>query len=313
QADDVLLLSYSLEGLQIKLDILTRWCARNGLRISVPKSYTLAFGELPVHLLPICLYDQPLRLVQTTPYVGISVTTSTKNIFSSHRKAQASKARRVANATLALESYIGPIPPDIAASLYMARVDPHLTYGCVVDPDVSEYDLLELEKVQNTFARRSFRLPKRAAPLPLLMELAIWPLRYRRVTLTLKFLLYLLSTDASVPTAALTSILSLAKAGHPCWYTDLKHALAALPVPVALDHRVAPTIEGVNLLLAAVRSSLLRHLQVAITSRDKLEFWRATVFPSVGGASASLDDILTIRPYYRNSSVEQARHIVRVL
>ncbi|EIW53142.1 uncharacterized protein TRAVEDRAFT_80635, partial [Trametes versicolor FP-101664 SS1] len=181
QADDILLLSTSPEGLQSKLDSLASWCLRNGLAVNVSKSFLLAFGPLPLALPRITLYGERLQLTDCTAYVGVLLATSKRNVYANHRVLQAKKARAVANSTLGVEGLIGPIPPFFARKLYNARIHPHLISACVVDLDVNTADLRELEDVQNTFARRVSRLPAHTQILPVLMDLGLRPLRYARM------------------------------------------------------------------------------------------------------------------------------------
>ncbi|KAI0323198.1 hypothetical protein GY45DRAFT_1207389, partial [Cubamyces sp. BRFM 1775] len=185
QADDVILLALSPEGLQAKLDALLDWCERNGLNINITKSFLMAFGPLPTACPRLSLRHTPLQLVDSTTYVGVTLTSTTRNIFSAHRRSQATKARRIANATLGLESYIGRIPPEVARALYMARLDPHLASACMVDLDVDAASLHPLEQAQLTFARRVLQLPSRSSALTPLLDLGLWPLRYRRCHLAL--------------------------------------------------------------------------------------------------------------------------------
>ncbi|KAI0753702.1 hypothetical protein C8Q74DRAFT_1165543, partial [Fomes fomentarius] len=74
-----------------------------------------------------------------------------------------------------------------------ARVDPHLTAGCEVVLDVQLSLLEPLERVQTTFLRRAqVGLGPRSQLAPLYTETGVWPLHYRRVLLTLRYLDYVL-------------------------------------------------------------------------------------------------------------------------
>ncbi len=47
QADDVLLISHSAVGMQLKLNVLTEWCSLNFITISKIKTVMMAFGRVP--------------------------------------------------------------------------------------------------------------------------------------------------------------------------------------------------------------------------------------------------------------------------
>ena len=93
-----------------------------------------------------------------------------------HRLAKASAARQVANVALSLESYIGCMPPRTARELYLAQLDPHLTYGCNVNLDIDEASLLCLEQVQLTYLRRVLLLSPRSLRVVLFVMMNLWPL-----------------------------------------------------------------------------------------------------------------------------------------
>ncbi|OJT06801.1 hypothetical protein TRAPUB_2318, partial [Trametes pubescens] len=310
-ADDVLLLSTSPEGLQSKLNCLAAWCLRNGLAVNVTKSYPMAFGPLPCSLPRITLNGMPLRLTESTPYVGVTLSSTKRNIFAVHRASQAKKGWRVACASLGLEVYIGPIPPLFARKLYNARVHPHLISGCVVDLDVNITDLHALEKVQHVFARRVSRLPEHTHILPVLMDLGMRPVRYSRMLAALVMLEGLVTTAPAVPKAALACSVSLVAHGHISWAGDLYHALRALPVPVDWDFRTPPTLDRVRDVRNQVLASLLQSALLCISGTTKLALWKWGVLPTIA-RTPSLDVLFKLRLYTTIARISH-RHAVACL
>ncbi|OCH92313.1 hypothetical protein OBBRIDRAFT_727045, partial [Obba rivulosa] len=65
--------------------------------------------------------------------------------------------------------------------LYMALVDPHLTYGCDIALDVDPTLLAQLEVVQHYHLRRVLGLSARSVTFVLFIETGLQPLRYRGV------------------------------------------------------------------------------------------------------------------------------------
>ena len=93
--------------------------------------------------------------------------------------------RKIAGAILSLEKRLGDVPPWIGVRLYMARVDPHLIYGCEVVLDENPNLVTELEEVQLTTLRRILQTSNCSMIAPLFSETGILPIRYRREQLAL--------------------------------------------------------------------------------------------------------------------------------
>lgn len=67
----------------------------------------------------------------------------------------------------------------------------------------------------------------------LFSETGIWPIRYRRVTLALKYLKYLIQLPHKrLAWCAMMDSLDLAKNGQISWINDMRLVLAELPIPV---------------------------------------------------------------------------------
>ncbi|KAJ7235334.1 hypothetical protein C8J57DRAFT_1034976, partial [Mycena rebaudengoi] len=124
---------------------------------------------------------------------------------------------------------IGCLPPADGIRLYMARVDPHLTFGCEVCLDTDTNNLRELTDVQHEFIRRLLGVHDRSILAPLFTETGILPLTYRRPFLALGYLIYLLDlTPTHLAKVAYLDSLALLASGMPCWLSDLRIVLASL-------------------------------------------------------------------------------------
>ncbi|KAI9070260.1 hypothetical protein FKP32DRAFT_6001 [Trametes sanguinea] len=146
---------------QRTLTDLVLWCTRNGLLIHIPKSVYIVFGPLPRVAPVLILHCQPLRFTETVTYVGSTLTSSAYDILRDHRVPKALKARQVANACLALESYIGPIPPTSTSLLSSSRR--------LRPPRARPRE--GITHIQ--YARRVFCLPTQTAPLSVLADLRL--------------------------------------------------------------------------------------------------------------------------------------------
>ena len=211
-ADDAMLVSTATRAAQAMLMQFETYCADNSLTISVPKTHAAIFGPIPWPPPVLFLQGRPLAFVHTATYTGITLTTTARDIFQEHYAQKERAARKVANGALALEQFVGPIPPVIGIQLFRSLVEPHLTYGCEVTLDIREAALAPLEKIQHAFLRRALNLGSHSQLTPLHSESGVWPLRYRRLLLALRYLLYVLRSRAPLPMAALEESFALSAA-----------------------------------------------------------------------------------------------------
>ncbi|THV00867.1 hypothetical protein K435DRAFT_559516, partial [Dendrothele bispora CBS 962.96] len=158
---------------------------------------------------------------------------TSKCIFEKHYIDKASKARSVAQATFAVSPMVGSIPPKDGIQLYMARIDPHLTFGCKIAIDVDEALVSKLEAVQHSFLRRLLGLNSHSMLVVLFTETGLVPIRYRRLQLALSYLKYAASCSKDhLAFAAFSHCCSLHRKGASSLIGDIIFALACLPVPV---------------------------------------------------------------------------------
>jgi len=227
QADNVVLFSTSLNGLQSKVDGFFRWCKVNFMVLSVAKTKWMILGPIPRNLGLLTVDERPLELVDNYKYVGLHISSTNRNMFHLHYIDKAGKARSVAQTTFTLDESIGHLPPAEARLMYLARVDPHLTFGCEVMLDVRPDDLEKLVDVQVSYLRRLLSLSSFSQRTPLYTETGILPIGHRRITLTLGYLQYLISLPPGHDAhAAFLTALDLAEEGSASWFTDLQQRLA---------------------------------------------------------------------------------------
>ncbi|KIJ43140.1 hypothetical protein M422DRAFT_170343 [Sphaerobolus stellatus SS14] len=269
-ADDMVIISSSFEGLQRHLDHLTMWCDRNFMTISNTKSKYMIFGMPPDPLpLPI-LGGKHILFVNSFTYIGCTFSTTSHNVLAEHYRTKAKTATRVANTILSMTKHVGFLPMQEARELYMGRVDPHLTFGAEVAIDTDKTATAWLEKVQIRFLRRTLGVQSRCSLAPLFTETGLWPVKYRRLDLALRYLRHILEPSPALFTRlALQECLQLHATHHPSWFGDLVIALQRLPVPVFLDE-VNPTVSSVDSSRQALADSLMTSLNTAIAESEKL-------------------------------------------
>ncbi|KLO04582.1 hypothetical protein SCHPADRAFT_989503, partial [Schizopora paradoxa] len=230
QADDMALLSKSLHGLQIKMHELHHWCGVNFLLINIIKSLAVAVNS-PTPSVKLKMGDACIKWTNEYCYIGTVFSAQKHNSFDTHYQTQAKKARNAANVILGLQTHVGAIAPAHGRTLYFARIDPYLTFGCEVCIDLRNSNLAMLQKVQNTFLRAILRLNPKSITAVLFSETNIMPIAYRRLYLALKFLAYLLSLPHShYARIALDDSMALHSQHHKSWYSDLLQALQKIPL-----------------------------------------------------------------------------------
>ncbi|KAJ8089550.1 hypothetical protein PM082_014806 [Marasmius tenuissimus] len=127
QADDLAELALVESALQDKLDGTQNWSDDNSAVVSAPKSLWMSLGK------------EIRAQAIFTSMAGICVKWIITHM--------AQKAASASAATFAVQDGIGSLPVKEARMLYMARIDPHLTFGCEVIIDISDGLLQKLEQV----------------------------------------------------------------------------------------------------------------------------------------------------------------------
>ena len=106
-------------------------------------------------------------------FIGITYTSTARNIFRAHYTAKEDRGLSLMRTTLAAEGYTGPLPVWEGRLLYMARIDPHLVSGCEVSLDIDNSLLDKLKAIQRTFLRCLLRLQSRSMRVILFSETGI--------------------------------------------------------------------------------------------------------------------------------------------
>ena len=157
----------------------------------------------------------------------------------------------------------------------MARVDPHLIYGCEVVLDENPNLVTELEEVQLTTLGRILQTSNCSMIAPLFSETGILPIRYRCAQLARRYLLYLLEAEPPIPRKALTESQTIAHDDKTCWLTDLWHVLRNLPVPVLFNYHADLTPEYVSTVLKNVDIAARFYVRNMIMKNTRLPLLRA--------------------------------------
>ncbi|KAJ7071673.1 hypothetical protein C8F01DRAFT_1047744 [Mycena amicta] len=235
-ADDILNVSTLTRAFQFHLNDSQHWSDDNGCETSIAKCLWQVFnGRRKLEPVPTFqMNGRTLSKVDKAPYLGIWLKSGTHSIWEEQYIVQSQKARRAANIILGLERFLERIDVWQARDMYMARVDPYLIAGCEIFPDVDDKSLRRLQKVENMYLRRILGLGSRSLTVVLFSETGIWPVKYRRVFLALKYLRYLLTLHAHDQHPArpawhaLHESVALAQRRETSWILHLRKALSRL-------------------------------------------------------------------------------------
>ncbi|KAI0700506.1 hypothetical protein C8T65DRAFT_790306 [Cerioporus squamosus] len=314
-ADDVATMSMSNDGIQSKATQVAAFCASSLLVLCVPKSITMVFNRLPKE--PVLIHDKPVHISETATYVGMTFTSTHRDIFTRHYEAKATAARNIANTSLSLESHVGTLPPLTVLSMYKALIETHLVYGCEAALDIRPLSLAPLLAVQTTYLRHAMGVGPRCATIPLYTETGIWLLRYRRASLALRWLVYVLHEQPALALAAVNEAWELAqpnhsaRPGHSSWWSDLCHSLFTLPIPVLLPLEMRPSVDSVTASLSELERSLAEHLFQSITTSRKLPVIRARFERMPQPIKLSL--VCRPQPYLKVSHPKHREALIRLL
>jgi hypothetical protein len=145
--------------------------------ISAPKLKWMIMGCGGAERLCLTVRGEAIELVSEYKYVGVWFTSMAQDIFAVHYHEKVTKAHRVACASFTLDAFIGVLLPKEGKMLYMARVDPILTYGCEVILDVNETLAQELSDVPHLYIQHLLAVGSRSMVATLFMETGLMPLR----------------------------------------------------------------------------------------------------------------------------------------
>ena len=131
-ADDLVLISESVSGLQNCLDRLQAYCKKWGLSINVNKSKCMIMSAGTVHSVnyKFKIGDEHLEVVNKYKYLGLIISNNGKmqNMIEDRVK----KANRAIFLVRRALSTGTNISVDLAMTLFDKSIDPILTYGCPI-------------------------------------------------------------------------------------------------------------------------------------------------------------------------------------
>lgn len=313
-ADDMALLSRSIRGLQRKLDVLAAYAADNFLVINASKTVAMAFNSPPSKGSPtFTINGQAIATVPKHVFVGVTFSSSTRRHSEAHYDGKSESAESVADITLALESSVGRLTPQQGVTLYMARIDPHLTHAADIYPDAIACHLKRLELVQRSFLRRIINAGPHCNTAALYSELGLWPLGYRRALIALRFLVYCASLpDGHLVRAAMEEAEHLDRmTPSRGWRADLRAALLLKRVSIPSLDTLRSDRGMAEVMFKQLRTSLRDFVHHGVQSAPKLYILHDRTEIGPGGNSKPTP--LTLQPYLRIPNAPHRYAITRLV
>lgn len=174
--------------------------------------------------------------------------------------------------------------------------------------------MAELERVQKTFIRRLLGIAKRSPVAILFSETGMWPVKFRRLTLALRYWQYALSLpNDHFLSYAMNDAIMLATDGKSSWMSDLRNALLRLRQPISIDlsHPWSPV--DVDNIVDAVEQAYLKDIEAFIGSSPKapLLHHRASCHSLVACSQKSV--VASFRPYLLVPVPAHRKALIRLL
>jgi hypothetical protein len=223
-ADDIILMSDSVVGLQNQLNVLRNTALQLGLSVNLSKSNIVVFrngGHLAAN--EKWFYEgHRLEVVNAYKYLGIIV--STRLTYSHALKDMANRARIGTINILKLLWRLGEQSPHVFFKLFDTQIQPMLSYGAEVWG--MEADLTVLERVHLFALKRFLNVSVRTPNTLVYGETGRYPLRININIKCVKYWLKLqeMSTDR-YPKKAYNMLLHMQQDNRQTWASSIQYCL----------------------------------------------------------------------------------------
>lgn len=226
-ADDLVLFSFTKNGLQRKLDQLYDYCSKWGFQINREKSKVIVFSktEPKIPLFFKC-GDDVIETTDTYKYLGIMINKNgTFTNAQEHLSKQAQKATHALNRALIKEN----IDINIILRLYDSLISPIATYGSEIwlpfainhKVNFQIFDLFNVflsnklphENLHTKFCRRILGVHKNTMKIPVLAELGRFPLSINIIGQIFMYWIHIITTKE---TSHVNRIYNLQKTNLEC-------------------------------------------------------------------------------------------------
>jgi len=167
-ADDVLLSSLTISGLQRLIDAANTYIVQHGLSFNPKKTTCVTFGNSILHQRDWYLENTKLTESQEVKHLGVTLCNDNK----SHTESRIQSARRAFYSLQGAGLCVGGCSPCTITHIFSVAVRPVLLYGleCLYQDKTA---INSIESVQGKFLKSAFGLKKSCKTKPLLQAVGI--------------------------------------------------------------------------------------------------------------------------------------------
>ena len=168
-ADDLILTSLTVTGLQSLIDVSRDYITSHGLNFNPSKTTCTTFGTTHQAVKPTWnLNGVKLKQDDAVTYLGTRLSNQARD----HIDSRITAARRAFYGLQGAGLCARGANPFTIAHIYKTAIQPILTYGCS-NLNLTHNDINELEKVQASLIKTALGLPKYSRNTPILRALHI--------------------------------------------------------------------------------------------------------------------------------------------
>ena len=169
-ADDLLLASTTITGLQALINIAVAHVRQIGLQFNPTKTICMSYGENSFSTAPSWnINGTNLQVNDSLKYLGTEIG---KNCGKLHRETRINSANRAFYSLQGSGLYKQCISPRLTAHIYTTAVRSGLVYGCNTI-NMTQRDLIQLNKAQAKYIRTALGLSRFSHIKPVLQALRI--------------------------------------------------------------------------------------------------------------------------------------------
>ncbi|PBK64068.1 hypothetical protein ARMSODRAFT_962559 [Armillaria solidipes] len=283
------------------------------MTVSEAKTKIWIAGPWPSVLPTFKVGENDLKCVSKHKYVGITLSSTDRSIFKEHCYVKASKARKSVNALFGAENFVGNVPPKDGIAIYMATVDLHPMSACDISIDIDATLLTQLERIQKLFIRRLLGVANRSPVALLFSETGMWPVKYRRIILALRYWQYALSSRRSL------FVHRYGRVSHPRPCQEIILDLRPRPCPASpaslringLSRQWLPS--DIDNLITAVEQSGLVDIDSFIAASSKALLLRYRSLHRTDPSSARETPVVSFHSYLNVPIPAHRKALVRLL
>ena len=223
-ADDLVLFSDSVIGLQRQLNLLQEYCERWSLKVSREKSKIVVFrngGKLRQYEK---WFYEGSRIETCTYFNYLGVNFSSVLSWTHNQNIRANKGIRALGSTRALMSKFPNLQNSVIWKVFDTMVKPILHYGAEI---WGAHDAPEIEKVQTKLCKYMLKIKSRVPNIALKGETGRIPLKSNRLYLIVNYWLKLNEmSNNRLANAAYRLQITWVERNKRCWLSDLRNILS---------------------------------------------------------------------------------------